>query len=489
MNKILVIAWREFVSTIWTKGFIAGLLLPPIIGVVGIGLLPLLMNQKPPSVAGHIAVIDESGLVAERLSQAFSAEQLRARRAEKFDAARAQVKDKLGVDPMNPPGAPVAIDPTAMMPEPEPLEVRVLDQGTDVEAAKAPILEATGREQSDEGSDARLALIVVPKGAVLARPASTTPADASASNPPADPAPDATPTPRFDKYELFVAPRLDPEVQGDIRDQTARAIVDARLESEQFDVATIRALIERPEGDTKAVTREGERKTSQVAAFLIPAAFMFLLWISVFTAGQYLLSGTIEEKSNRVMEVLLSAASPMQLMLGKIFGKGAVGALILVLYGGVGLAAMVKFSLDHLVAWHTFLFVIAYFAIAYFSIACVMAAVGAAVTDVTEAQSLIGPIMVVLVIPMMLWMPILRNPNSVFSQVCSFVPLINPFVMVLRLCGSEPIPMWQVPATLVVGLITVVVMAWVCAKVFRIGVLMYGKPPNLAALVRWVRMA
>jgi len=127
--------------------------------------------------------------------------------------------------------------------------------------------------------------------------------------------------------------------------------------------------------------------------------------------------------------------------------------------------------------------------IAYATIACIMAAIGAAVTEVTEAQSLLGPVMMILVIPMMLWMPIMRNPNSGFAQVCSFVPLINPFIMVLRISGSEPIPIWQIPASMIVGILTVVVLAWMSAKVFRIGVLMYGKPPNFRTLIKWVRMA
>ncbi len=120
---------------------------------------------------------------------------------------------------------------------------------------------------------------------------------------------------------------------------------------------------------------------------------MLLLWIATFTAGQYLLSGTIEEKSNRVMEVLLSAASPMQLMVGKIIGKGAVGALLLLLYGGAGILALVAFALSYLIQWHTLGLVAVYFVLAYVTIACMMSAVGAAVTEITEAQSLLGPIM------------------------------------------------------------------------------------------------
>jgi ABC-2 type transport system permease protein len=216
---------------------------------------------------------------------------------------------------------------------------------------------------------------------------------------------------------------------------------------------------------------------------------MFLLWISVFTCGQYLLSSTIEEKSNRVMEVLLSAVSPIQLMSGKILGQMCVGIAILCLYGGAGMFALVAFALLDVIDFMNLVYLGIYFVIAFSLIACVMAAVGSAVNDIREAQSLLGPIMIVLVIPMMLWMPILRNPNSMFAQVASFVPPIGPFVMVLRVAGSEKIPAWQIPATIVVGFISVGVFLWATAKIFRIGVLMYGKAPNLGTLIRWIRMA
>jgi ABC-2 type transport system permease protein len=130
-----------------------------------------------------------------------------------------------------------------------------------------------------------------------------------------------------------------------------------------------------------------------------------------------------------------------------------------------------------------------YFLIAFFMIASLMASIGSAVNDLREAQSLLGPVIIVLMIPMMLWLPILRNPNSVFAQVVSFVPPISPFVMVLRLAGSEPIPVWQIPASMVAGVLYSIGAAWGAAKVFRIGVLMYGKPPNLRTLIKWVRMA
>jgi ABC-type Na+ efflux pump permease subunit len=500
MQKVLTVAWREFVATVATKGFVLGLLIPPVLIGLAVVLMPLLMNEKSPRVSGHIAIIDRTGVVAPRLSEAFAEEAMRARREAMMrdmtahageqagkvlgvdgDAAKQALEQAQKAQAAGPQGAMAAAAMQQAAGEVPKLTVQVLASDTDAEAAKRDILQATGREQAGEtsagGSDARLALIVVPEDAVAR---ATAPSTVNAKG---------ELTKGFAGYDVFVAPRLDVQVQDDIRDQASKAIIDARLEKAGLNAGEIRALVERPSASTKAVTKEGERKTSDAAALLVPGAFMFLIWISVFTSGQYLLAGTIEEKGNRVMEVLLSAASPTELMLGKILGKGAIGALVMLLYGGVGVLAMIAFALSHLIAWQTLVLVAVFFLIAYMTIACLFAAVGAAVTDVTEAQSLLGPIMMILVIPMMLWMPILRNPNSGFATVCSFVPLVNPFVMVLRIAGSEPIPTWQIPVAVGVGAVTVVVMVWLCAKIFRVGVLMYGKPPNFATLVKWVRMA
>ena len=89
----------------------------------------------------------------------------------------------------------------------------------------------------------------------------------------------------------------------------------------------------------------------------------------------------------------------------------------------------------------------------------------------------------------MLWFPISRDPSSVFATVISFIPPINPFVMMLRITSTEPPPTWQVLLSMVVGLIGVYLSVWAAAKIFRIGLLMFGKPPNFLTLIRWLRMA
>jgi len=189
------------------------------------------------------------------------------------------------------------------------------------------------------------------------------------------------------------------------------------------------------------------------------------------------------------MEVLLSAVSPLELMVGKILGQMCVGLVILVVYSGMGIASLFAFALQHQLDPMMLVYLVVFFLIAFTTIASMMAAVGSAVNELREAQSLMTPLMLLIMLPWLLWMPISRAPNSMFATILSFVPGVNPFVMMLRLSGSEPPPAWQPPVAILVGLVTVVVCAWGASKVFRVGVLMYGKPPNFRTLLRWIRMA
>lgn len=465
MIKVFHIAVREFLATVLTKGFLFGILFPPIMIAIMSILMPLLMNKAAPRVKGHVAIIDASGEVAPRLERAFTEDAIRQRREKR----QGEMLDGAGV-PKQVQDAAKSGQARQVEPAPD-LTLKVLPVGTDVDVAKAAIRQdsaagASGGKEAAEVPDPRLALVVIPSSAV-------TPQEGKA----------------YSGFEMFVAPKLDIEVRGDVEAQVREAIVNARIIAANMNVESIRAITSRPEATTKAITSTGEKKGSEVAQLLIPGAFMLLLWISVFTCGQYLLSSTIEEKSNRVMEVLLSAVSPMQLMAGKILGQMCVGIVMLTLYGSAGMFGLVAAAMLDFVDLSNLFYLAIYFVIAFSLIACLMAAVGSAVNDIREAQSLLGPIMIVLIIPMMLWMPILRNPNSTFAQVASFVPPISPFVMVLRVAGSEKIPTWQIPASIIVGFISVGVFLWAASKVFRIGVLMYGKPPNIATLIKWVRMA
>jgi ABC-type Na+ efflux pump permease subunit len=176
-------------------------------------------------------------------------------------------------------------------------------------------------------------------------------------------------------------------------------------------------------------------------------------------------------------------------MTGKILGQMAVGLLLLGIYAGMGVLSLVSFALLGLVDLSLLVYLGIFYIIAYFVVGSLMAAIGAAVNEMREAQTLMTPIMMGMMIPWLLWLPITRSPNSTFATVLSFLPPVNPFVMMLRMTSTDPPPLWQVWLSIAIGIASVFAALWFAAKVFRIGLLMHGKPPSFATLVKWVRMA
>jgi ABC-type Na+ efflux pump permease subunit len=290
-------------------------------------------------------------------------------------------------------------------------------------------------------------------------------------------------------YDLFIREKLDDRIIDELRRGVRDSIVEARVDHAGLDRELIDSLTRVGRVRSKTVTAEGEKETNEVLTMLLPGAFMLLLFASVMTSGQSLMTTTVEEKSSRVVEVLLSAVSPMQLMTGKILGQMCVGFVILAVYSGMGVIALVWFALVGMVDLSLLFYLVIFYLIAHFVIASLLAAIGAAVNEMREAQSLMGPVMAVLIIPWVLWMPISRNPDSAFATVTSFLPPVNSFVMMVRLASTSPPPWWQVWLSILIGAISVYGAVWFAAKVFRVGLLMYGKPPNFKTLIKWVRMA
>jgi ABC-type Na+ efflux pump permease subunit len=142
-----------------------------------------------------------------------------------------------------------------------------------------------------------------------------------------------------------------------------------------------------------------------------------------------------------------------------------------------------------LISVSTILLIFIYFILAYFMFASLMAAIGSAVNDLREAQSLMTPVMLMMVTPYIFFMPVIRAPSSMLATVMSFIPPISPFIMIMRVASTDPPPMWQVALSIAVNAVAVVFFLWLAAKVFRVGLLMFGKPPNLRTLIKWVRMA
>ncbi|HEU4620165.1 MAG TPA: ABC transporter permease [Gammaproteobacteria bacterium] len=453
MSKVLQIAWREFRVTVMSKAFIIGLLLLPAMGALMAVLVPRLFNLNNVEVKGEVAIIDPDGRVADALAAALDPAAIEARR--KADAER--VTRSL-------PGAAQAVAGGAVQRSIEAaaaVDLRLVrPEEHDVEREKAWLYAAPSPLK-------HLALIVV-------HPDAVSPAE---------------PGGRYGSYDLYVPPHLDDRVEGEIRRNLHDAIVAARVRSLGLDIGAIAAAMDVPRVPAVTVSAEQERRAVSGLNILAPLAFGFLLFMGVMTGGQALLTSTVEEKASRVIEVLLSAVSPMQLMAGKLLGHMAVSLVAMSVYVGLGLMLLTTFAVLGLVDLSLIGYLVIFFVLTYLVLGSLMMAVGSAVNDMREAQTLMTPIMILIILPWLLWMPISRDPNAAFSVAMSFVPPVNSFVMLLRMASSTPPPLWQVWASIGVGAVAVFGAVWFGAKVLRIGLLMYGKPPNLATLIRWARAA
>lgn len=297
------------------------------------------------------------------------------------------------------------------------------------------------------------------------------------------------PTSRQEPGEPCELGRKDSQLRAgrDLENMLNSAVVAVRFEKEGVDHLRIK-MLEMPVAVKKVdVSTARESTGDEVVRLFTPFIFMLLLWMGTMGISNGLLTSLLEEKSSRVIEVLLSAISPMQLMAGKILGLACVGLLLLSIWGVVGYNGARQVKLEYLVTTTNLLYVLLYFVPGFLLSAAILAAVGSACNTLKDAQSMAFPVSIFMIVPMLMWFPISQNPHSALSMALSFIPPITPFIMVLRLCADPAIALWEVAATLGVLWLGVFAAIWVSAKIFRIGILMYGKPPSIKELVRWVR--
>ena len=445
MKKVWQIAGREFVATVFTKGFVIGLLIVPLVGVVLVLIGPRLFGERNPTVEGEIAVIDLTGVVLPHVSSVISARRFPPAVTEIVERARAGDANDMVLSAL------AATTRLTLVERPG---------SADVEQEKVWLNEPMPAAP-------HLALIVVHPNAVEPTPG----------------------TSNLGSYDLFVPPRLDNRIEIAVQGVMREAIIDARVDVRGLNREVLSRVMEVRRVRSVTVGDDGERNTVFGVNIVIPVAFMGLLIMGVMFAGQGMLTTTVEEKSNRVMEVLLSAVSPMQLMGGKLLGHMGISLLAMSLYLGVGLVALASFSLFGLLDFKLILYLLIFYLIAFFTIGSLMMAIGAAVNDMREAQQLMMPLMLTMMLPWILWWPIVQNPSSTLAVVISFVPPVNSFGMLLRAASSAPPPAWQIWLSIAAGGAGAFGALWFAAKVFRVGVLMFGKPPNLKTLIAWVRAA
>ncbi len=273
------------------------------------------------------------------------------------------------------------------------------------------------------------------------------------------------------------------------------ALMEHRLEGLGLDKSLSEKLKGRAELDTIKVEKGGKTRKGSIMDFLMPIGLALVIYMMIIMYGVAIMNGVLEEKNNKVVEVILSAARPFELMMGKIAGIAAVGLLQYVIWFALGSGLYLSnpmnlqsFSEGLAVKPLQLALLVLYFLLGFIFYSSLYAAVGATCTTQQETQQWQMPITFGLVIPFVLMMPTLQTPNASWVVFLSLFPVTSPITMLLR-TGAVEVPYWQLGASLALLALGTVGVAWAAAKVYRVGILMTGKRPSIPEVLRWIRQA
>ena len=276
-----------------------------------------------------------------------------------------------------------------------------------------------------------------------------------------------------------------------------RALARVRLAGRGIDAADADRLLKRLDLESVQISKSGKEKKGGELSFLVGFIFAALLLFPTMIHGQEVMRGIVQEKTERVVEILISSMSSFDLLTGKVTGLALVGLTqvgawlamggLMALYSG-GAAMVAGVNVFQYVDLRIIPWFFVFFLLGYLTFVCIYAVGGAISNSEKEAQQFMGPIMMVAMVPWMLAFPILQNPESTLATVLSLIPVFTPITMFMRIIVSEP-PMWQVGLSIVLSIATVYVFFWMTAKIFRVGILSYGKRPSPAELWRWLKVA
>jgi ABC-2 type transport system permease protein len=278
----------------------------------------------------------------------------------------------------------------------------------------------------------------------------------------------------------------------ELRNAVQSALVKRQLAQKGMSGAEVETLLRSIDLDSIRIEK-GKEGASGISVFLVSFTMVMLLYVNVLMYGFAVMRSIIEEKSSRILEVLLSSVTAKQLLAGKIIGVGAVGLTQTIIWLLVGLA----FSLPGLAASHSMLAnvhiplagVIAFgvfFILGYFLYSTMYAALGAMVNSDQEAQPVQWPAMLPIIFAIVLSTPVLQHPNSPLAFWTSMVPFFAPILMFVRVMVETP-PMWQIVLCIALMLLTTWGLLGLSSRIYRVGILMYGKRPTLPELRRWLK--
>lgn len=230
---------------------------------------------------------------------------------------------------------------------------------------------------------------------------------------------------------------------------------------------------------------QAARKTSELEALMVPMILFFLMFIMVMMGTLPLLQTTMEEKTQRIAEVMLGSLTPFEFMGGKVLGSLGVALTGTLFYLSGGILLVSKLGMADFIPFHIIPWFLVFLIFEIIMVGSMMAALGSACNDPKDAQNLSFPAMIPIMFPMFVFMPILQEPTSGFATWMSFFPVFTPMLMLLRKTSPVDIPMWQPWVGLAGVILFTIISVWMGGRIFRMGILMQGGAPKIGKIIRW----
>jgi len=501
MRIALLIAWSEFAVYAKTRGFWFGILLFPLIWIVG-AQVPALLDRKGTPTRNFL-LVDRTGRLEPVVEAALEKEEHR-RVSEAFrewasgrllpGASLPVVPEELDLEVSIQRVRPMLRTNAGEFVKPPPRFRRVGMPPGVRDTGDAASLETELRTWLKDGRE-----FVPPEGGSRVSLFAVALLSAGTSS-------NSAPVLRFwsdNQADTALRERIDSAVTSDFRKREyVRLGIDPRV-------------VSRVEGSRANVVNLSPRKAAGeekvgMADLLrqwVPSAFVYLLWVAVFSIAQMLLNSVIEEKSNRIIEVLLSSVTPVELMAGKLIGIAAIGLVMITAWVGTlfvvilwmagtmsagasaasaGAATQLPLELMTLLgdSWILPAFAL-YFLLGYVLYSAVILAIGSTCNTIKDAQNYMGVIVLLMMVPLVAMTFIPRDPNGPIATALSWIPPYTPFVMMNRVTAGPPLR--DVLGTLVMLVAFDALAIWGCGRVFRAAVLRTGQPASLVQVLRWMR--
>jgi len=442
MSKILRIAKREYKASVQTKGFIIGLMLAPIL-MGGSIIAMVLLKDRVDTTDKKVAIVDRSGAIAETLI--------------KFAEERntKEVYDEKTGKKVKPAYLFEIVEPNTVDPVAQRLELsnRVRNKqlhafveiGSDI---VHPFASLEGRP-SNEPQNSRIAYHA--KSAAL------------------------------DDLRRWMGWPINNHLR---RVRLAEAGIDESAVKGLFDWVNVEGL-SLVTVDTETGEIQNPRRSSEGEAVGIPIIMLMMMFLMMMMGAVPLLNSVMEEKSQRIAEVLLGSATPFEFMMGKVLGGIGVSLTGSTVYVIAGIIAVKRMGLTEYIPYHILPWFFTYMLMGIIMFGSILAALGSACNDAKDAQSLTMPAMLPMLIPMFLITPLIREPNSSLATLLSLLPPFTPTMMLFRQSTPLGVPMWQPLVGLIGLLVFTLLCVWAGGRIFRVGILMQGNSPKLMNILRW----